>query len=146
MTIIHALPDCLIYIVLPLILAFRTFKDIHVFHSKEIYNKIEFWVYVLTILTASMLFRIGSIGFYPIIVTVVFFVMALQDYKETGKIEERIKQGMTSIQTQQDVEKQKKKAGHGSQALKKKRTNFLFVLTVAVLSLLNFFGVFNFLS
>jgi hypothetical protein len=143
-TLLAAIPDYLIYILLPLILAFRTYKDIHVGHSKGIYNIVEFWVYVLTLLTAAMVFRVGEVGFLALIVAIVFLLMAFLEVKEVGRIEEIVKQGrFQPSSTEQEPKKQKETI---PPVLRKMRINFLFSFSISVLSFLNFFDVFNFLS
>lgn len=132
-----AIPDFFIYILIPTVLAFWTYRDIYVLHSKEKINYVQLGVYVVTMLVASFLFRIGKMGIFPLITSFVFLAMAMFESKETGRLLEIYKNDMSS-----GSEKKKVKT---PAAIKKVRMNYFFALVVAILSFLNYFNAFNFL-
>lgn len=135
--ILSATPDLVIYILIPTILAFWTYRDIYVLHSKQRMNYVQLGIYVLTMLVASLLFRIGRVGVFPLIVTGVYIVMAMIENRQIGMLLEKYKE-------KAPMEGKKNKST--PPAITKVRLNFIFSFTVAVLSILNYFHLFNFLS
>jgi hypothetical protein len=146
--ILAVLADYFIYIFLMLILAFRTYKAIHVHHSKTSINKLQFWVYTITLLIGSLLLAINrGLYVFQAIATGMFVVMVILEAKDLGKIEVKMesapvpKTESNSSDRKKRNNRQEKKSIHP--ALKRARMDFFLTIVVAVLSFLNLLGVWN---
>jgi hypothetical protein len=141
------LADYFIYVFLMLILAFRTYRSIHVLHSKTVINKLQFWVYILTLLVASLLSAIGQgVYTFQIIATLAFLVMVILEAKELGKIEEFLK-SRSSQEENQVMDGRKRGSSREKKAvapaLSNARMDFFLTSVALALSLLNVLGILN---
>jgi hypothetical protein len=147
--ILAVLADYFIYIFLMLILAFRTYKAIHVHHSKTSINKLQFWVYTITLLIGSLLLAINrGLYVFQAIATGMFVVMVILEAKDLGKIEVKVESAPTIPKSENTSSGRKKKNNRQEKksihpALKRARMDFFLTIVVAVLSFLNLLGVWN---
>jgi hypothetical protein len=146
--VLPVLANYFIYIFLMLVLAFRTYNAIHVHHSKTSINKLQFWVYILTLLSGSLLLAINrGLFVFQAIATGVFVVMVILEAKDLGRIEVKV-ESMSSPKNE-SVSSDKKKSGKSTEkksihpALKSARTDFFLTIIIALLSFLNLLGVWN---
>lgn len=146
--VLSVLADYFIYVFLMLVLAFRTYRSIHVLKSKTVINKAQFWVYMLILLAGTLLLAVDRDLFvFRIIATVIFVVMVVLEAKDLGRIE-TILETRVPPKPEKVTDDRKKRNGRLRQekksmhpALKSARRDFFLTIVIAVLSFVNIFGV-----
>jgi hypothetical protein len=149
--ILSVFPDYFIYVFLMLILAFRTYKSLYVVKTRTVINKVQFWVYTLTLLVAAFLLAINQgLLVFRILTTVIFVVMVVSEAKALGRVEmfwegqEPPKPETPKLERRNKREKKGRKSPEKKfvpPALKSAKIDFILTIIIAGLSFANIFGV-----
>jgi hypothetical protein len=149
--ILSVFADYFIYVFLMLILAFRTYKSLHVVKTRTVINKVQFWVYTITLLSASLLLAINQgLFIFRILTTVIFVVMVVSEAKALGRVEmfwegqDPPKPEASKPERRNERQKKSKKSTEKKfvpPALKSAKVDFFLTIFIAILSFVNIFGV-----